>query len=297
LRKSGSKASIQVIDRAVRLLEVIGNTESATLSALATAANLPLSTTSRILESLIGHGFVARETAGRSYGLGLRLAALGQRARQRQHVTATSRPVLEALAADTGEDVGLSVLVGTVAVVMDWVDGPQPLKIVQPETIGAPEDLHYGAFRKVLLAHQEAAWIESYIAGLTFRKYTSRTITSRPALRRELERIRDHGHAVSIEEKIRDAAAVAAPVFGSDGKIRAAVMISCPVSRFGQARIGSLSSSVMRAAGEITRRLDGIEPPRSGALPESPAPPTAGRRNRAGRRNGMIGASSDTRRV
>jgi DNA-binding IclR family transcriptional regulator len=267
------RTPIQVIDRAMLVLDAIESTPVASLSALAAATRLPLSTVARILESLIAHGLVERESGGRSYSLGLRLVALGQRAKQRQNLTVISRPILEVLAKETGEDVGLSVLQGVDAVFLDWVDGPEPLKIVQPDTIGVREDLYYGAFRKVLLAWQEEAWIESYLNSLKFHKYTSHTITSKTALRRELDLIRSQGYAVSIEEKVRHAAAVAAPIFGPDGRLRAAIMTSGPVSRYKPMRIRSLSTSVRHAAARIMRGLVGVDSNRQfGGLPTSVAP-------------------------
>lgn len=72
-------ASIQVITRAVRLLETMAShDEPVSLKRLAQATQLHPSTAFRILTSLREHGFVERGEGGR-YGLGAKLAQLAAR--------------------------------------------------------------------------------------------------------------------------------------------------------------------------------------------------------------------------
>lgn len=71
--------SIQVITRAVRLLEAMASHgEPVSLKRLAQATQLHPSTAFRILTSLLEHGFVERSEGGR-YGLGAKLAQLAAR--------------------------------------------------------------------------------------------------------------------------------------------------------------------------------------------------------------------------
>jgi len=266
------RTSIQVLDRAIRLVDLIAESETITLSALATAAKLPPSTALRILESLIAHRFVEKEERARSYSLGVRLVALGQLAKRRQRLTAIASPILHYLADETREDVGLCVLQHRYAVFADWVEGPEPLKIV--DRIGGPEGLYYGAFRKVLLAHQDAGWIDEYIGSLKFEKFTPTTIATRRALYSELKQIRANGYALSLGEKIPEAAGIAAAVFGPAETIRASVTIIGPISRYTPDRIPSLAAAVIRAANAITRGLDGTQPVASPPVLPSPRPRT-----------------------
>lgn len=286
------QSSIQVVDRAIRILDVVAENETLTLSALASAAKLPPSTVVRIVDLLISHRFLEKEEQTKSYSLGVRLVALGQLAKRRQRLTAIAGPILQYLANETREDVGLSVLQHRYAVFADWLEGPEPLKIV--DRIGGPEGLYYGAFRKVLLAYQSPSWIEEYVDSIRFEKFTPATIGTRRLLYTELQRIRKDGYAVSLGEKIPEAAGIAAPVFGPGETIRASVTIIGPISRYTPERIPALAAAVMRAASAITVGLDGRRPTTDAF--EGQAPPRPQRRRRAPRVGRKVAALYRTRK-
>jgi DNA-binding IclR family transcriptional regulator len=259
--ETNERGKIQVIDRAVRILDTIGDNDGATLTAICGQTKLPISTVSRIVGSLSAHGLVGRGTDGRRYVLGPRLLALSSRVRSRPDLMRVARPVLERLSRESREDCALSVLHGTHAVIIDRVDGPNPLKII--DVLGQPEPLYCGAFRKVLLAHQHPEWIDRYLASIRLVRFTPQTITTRRALRRELEAIRTHGYALSFGERLPDAGGVAAPVFGLTDEILAALFIVAPCTRITGERPVQLATLVMAAAQEVTQRLRGEWPGRA----------------------------------
>jgi DNA-binding IclR family transcriptional regulator len=61
---------------------------------------------------------------------------------------------------------------------------------------------------------------------------TDRTLTNRAELRKELDKIRKTGLAISIGEAVPGAAGLAAPVFDTNGNVAAALLIGAPVERF-----------------------------------------------------------------
>src|SRR5947207_13517739 len=91
--------NIQVIDRAVRILDVVSQNGAAKLSAIGAQVSLPLSTVSRILDSLAGHALVEREEDGRTYRLGRRLLTLSSGVRRRSaDLIRSAHPVSDPLA-------------------------------------------------------------------------------------------------------------------------------------------------------------------------------------------------------
>jgi len=259
-----------VITRAVRILEVIAEAEHAGLTEIGVATRLPISTVSRIVDSLSAHGLVQRADDTRAFTLGPNLMVLGSRVRYRRDLIRTARPFLEGLAAESQEDAGLSSLQGRHAVIIDRVYGPQPLKII--DVLGEPTPLYCGAFRKVLLAYQTHEWIQQYISSVKLVRFTPRTLDSKQTLREELQRIRADGYAVSFGEKIPDAAGIAAPVFDIAGNLLAAVFIVGPDTRFVGDRVSRLSRIVVGKARELTRALGGDQ--------RGDSSPRAGRKER-----------------
>src|SRR5690625_4771232 len=99
--------AVQSVDRAIDLLETMADLGGdATLSDLASASQLPMPTIHRLLRTLVHRGY-ARQLPSRRYGLGPRLARLGEvSARQ---FGAGTRANLERLAGELGESVNLAL--------------------------------------------------------------------------------------------------------------------------------------------------------------------------------------------
>jgi DNA-binding IclR family transcriptional regulator len=246
--------SIQVLDRAIRILDVLGESGIAPLTSLSAEVGLPLSTASRIVNSLMAHGFVDQDPATRAYRLGARLLFLGSRISP-PRLLEVSRPVMERLAAKTGEDASLSALQGTYAVILDRVEGPNPLKIVA--AMRQPVPLHCGAFRKLLLSYQPQAWIRQYVNSIKLERYTPRTLTRKAAILKELAVTRRRGYALSYGEYLIDSGGIAAPVFDYRNELQAALFIWGPYSRLNETTSSSLIPHVVAAAAELTRLLGG----------------------------------------
>jgi IclR family transcriptional regulator, KDG regulon repressor len=247
--------SIQVLDRVVKILDVLGENGVTPLTPLSAQVGLPLSTVSRIVSSLMAHGFVDQDRGTRAYRLGTRLLALGSRIHSQPRLLEVAGPIMERLATKTGEDSGLSALQGTYAVILDRVEGPNPLKIV--EAMRQPVPLHCGAFRKVLLAYQPQEWIYEYLHSIKLEKYTPRTLMRKSGIFRELGLIRARGYALSYGEYLADSGGIAAPVFDHHNELQAALFIWGPYSRLNGRTSSRLIPHVVESAAELTRLLGG----------------------------------------
>ena len=82
------------------------------------------------------------------------------------------------------------------------------------------------AIGKLLLAHLPEPEQHELIKGLTLTKRARHTITSKKALREQLEQISGTGIASSEEELAADVLAIAAPVRNQAGAVIAAVSIA-----------------------------------------------------------------------
>jgi DNA-binding IclR family transcriptional regulator len=89
-------------------------------------------------------------------------------------------------------------------------------------------------------------------AGKILLAFAPGGVDSRPDAA-ELRGIRVRGWAQSVAEREAGVASVSAPVFGDDGRLRAAVSISGPISRLTENPGQRLSYLVVDAAREIER--------------------------------------------
>lgn len=242
---------IQVIDRAVALVGSIAEKGTASLADLSRETGYAISTVARILGALASHGIIER-TAGKKYRLGLRLVALASQVVPTRSLVEIARDPMLELARATGEDAGLAVLQDKQAVIIDWVYGPHPLKIIEPFSQAITLNC---AFRKVLLAFQGDNWVRNYLRSTSFPRYTPHTIADPGKIWEELQVIRKRRLAVSRGENILDAGSVAAPVFAATGEIVATAFVTCPLSRFTDADVARLSRAVTTAGNRVSRSL------------------------------------------
>lgn len=121
-------SSTRTVERALVLLAEVCSAGPVALSECARRAKVPTSTALRLLRTLEGNDFVARDLDG-LYGAGPRLLQIGAAALGRQDLLASVRPALDRIVERTGESSYLSVR-GPVqtALYLDLVEGTHSIR-------------------------------------------------------------------------------------------------------------------------------------------------------------------------
>jgi DNA-binding IclR family transcriptional regulator len=232
-RREEQKSPIQVIERMMKLLEVLAqHPEPLGLKQVAQYAGLHPSTAHRILSAMAADRFVDRVEPG-SYRLGMRLLELGNLVKSRFNVREMALPVMRELHAQTGETVNLSVRRDDEIVYVERTSsGRSAMRVVH--VIGARAALHITAAGKLFLLEEGFARLREYAKRTGLAPYTKNTITGLPQLERELERIQRQGWATDNEEAEVGVRCVAAAVRDDAGHQIAALSISSPADRMKQ---------------------------------------------------------------
>jgi DNA-binding IclR family transcriptional regulator len=164
-------------------------------------------------------------------------------------------PILERLAADSGETVALHIRAGLERICIGQVPSSQPVRYTAH--VGATYPLHTGSMGKVLLAFSDDAERQDLLERLPLPAITSATIADRAVLEAEVARIRAEGTSTSWGERAVGVAAMSAPVYGADGRLVAALSILGPDARLTAAAFERLRPALVAAAATCTRRLTG----------------------------------------
>ena len=145
-----------MVGKALGLLVLLGDEpRGASAAEISRRAELPFSTTYRLLGSLTRDGFVDYEPDGRRYHLGLRVFQLGQRVSNHHGFAGTALPILRRVTEETGEATILSVRDGIHHLTVNKVDGPQTFRVTSdPGHLGA---LHTTSVGKALVAFADDA--------------------------------------------------------------------------------------------------------------------------------------------
>jgi DNA-binding IclR family transcriptional regulator len=230
---AGGKSGVGVLDKSVAILAFLARGGPASLAEVVEGTGLPRPTAHRLLSALEKHHLVSRQD-GR-YVLGLRLLGWGNRAAG-VGLVERARPVLETLRDESGESTQLYVREGGHRVCVASVERVTGLR--DSVAVGAVMPLSRGSAGKILLAFAPGG------------------VNNGPDAA-ELRGVRVRGWAQSVAEREAGVASVSAPVFGEDGRLKAAVSISGPISRLGESPGQRLSHLVLEAAREIERTSGG----------------------------------------
>ena len=220
---------IQSLLRSMELLEVLREKNTSfSIAELAEAMALPPSTVHRILQTFCEKKYIIRDERTHTYRLGPALIPLGKAAARGIRLQDAAHPVLESLSRESKEDSYLVIPVGNKGLVIEKVDGPSHLKVV--EEFGYEMYLHCGAIRKVLLAYQTPAFIDQYFKTIIVNDQAFPHV--RPEdLKAELKKIRRDGYATTHGEYVNDAIGIGAPIFNSDGELAGSIGIIAPEIR------------------------------------------------------------------
>jgi len=236
--------------RVLALLELLAQTPiGLPLADISTALGVPKSTLLNSLRPLVADDFLVVE--GVLYRLGPRAFRLAATIGSAYDLPRMVRGYLRDLATRTEETVALAVLdVQTHRFVyIDVIESTRPVRY--SVRLGMSGPLYSTAAGRVLLAHQPQVYQDDYIAKARLVALTDRTNIDREILRAQLAEVRALGFWVSLGESVEDSAAVAAPVFGPDGAILAAVSLSAPSERLLIHR-EALVKAVVAAAGHAS---------------------------------------------
>jgi IclR family transcriptional regulator, KDG regulon repressor len=256
--KESKSQRVPAVLRGLQILELLaGEKKRWTTTEISRKLKIPKSTTSYLLHTLLERGYLVREGDG-EYRLGMKLLALGGQALRGIELREVAMPVLRRLTAETQTTAHLAVLEGSEAVYIERVPSPG---FIQIDTwVGRRMPLHSTSVGKVLAAYLPEAESAALFQSATLPRYTPRTIVSLPRLRHEFKRIREVGAAVDNEENTPGVRCLAAPIFGGNGRVVAAMSLTGPVQQVTEERALKIVVLLKEAARQLTLALGGRLP-------------------------------------
>lgn len=252
--RSPGRYHVPNLERALHLLEFLAVEPAGMgISDLARRLELPKNSVFRIVSTLHAHGYLVRDSSGRTFALGRKLLALGYAAVGEHHLVEKALDVMRDLRDRTGETVLLGTLLETTGVVLEQVQSLQPVRFVVD--VGHRFPLHTAAPGKAMLAFLPEAEREALLPRLPLKRFTARTITDPDALCAEWATVRRRGYAYDRGEEIDGLHCVAAPIFNHRGQPVAALWVTGPAYRLKTAALTRAGAAVRDAALTVSGRF------------------------------------------
>lgn len=225
-----SEGEITAIGRATDLLKQFRESRgSLSAAALVRRTDLPKSTVYRMVADLVRVGLLERD--GDDYRPGILLFEIGEAVPRQRDLRDAAKRHLATLHQATLENVGLALLDGFEVVHLEMFRGREGPRL--PQHTGGRWPAHASASGKAVLAFSG----DTVEVPAVLPRFTERTIVDHAELQVELDRVRRRGVAFDRQEAIATIVGVAAPVFGPDGAVLAAVSMSGVAGRIDTSRM------------------------------------------------------------
>jgi DNA-binding IclR family transcriptional regulator len=245
--------TVQVLARSFAVLDVLAaHQDPVSLKDISARTGLHPSTAHRILNDLAIGRLVDRPEAG-SYRLGMRLLELGNLVKARLDVRDAALAPMRELHKLTHQPVNLSVRQGDEIIYIERTYSERSgMQVVR--AVGGRAPLHLTSVGKLFLAHDDVQRVRAYAARTGLAGHTRNSITSLPALEREMAIVRQSGHARDDEELELGVRCMAAGIYDDQGKLVAGLSISAPADRLEEAWMERLRATAEHISAALGHR-------------------------------------------
>ncbi len=247
------------VTKALELLDLFTRqTPRHGLSEIARISGTNKATCFRLLGELQAYGLLEQDSISRDYRLGpaaLRLAALRESA---VPLRAASRPVLEKLAATTGESAHSSVLVAGRLQMLDFAHSARhATKVIFEDTDLLP--FHATSSGLAVLAYLPQTQ-RAQILAQPLQKLTANTLTDPEQVLIALDHVRGSGVALINGGFEAEVVGIAVPIFDAQAQSLGALAVATPASRMSADLRGKIIRALTSAGAELTTALGGNVP-------------------------------------
>jgi IclR family pca regulon transcriptional regulator len=198
-----------------------------TLSEVARRTGLTRATARRLLHTLVNLGYVEQQNS--SFVLLPRVLDLGYSYLSALRLPDLALPVMEELVVSIRESSSMAVLDGHDIVYVARVPTTRIMTIAL--ALGSRLPAYATSMGRVLLAGLPRPDLDRFLGEVKLEALTSRTVTSRRRLREIIDETRDKGWCLVDQELEDGVRSIAAPIANSQGRVLAALNVSCHASR------------------------------------------------------------------
>lgn len=216
--------------RAMQVIEALADSaETMSLASLSIKLHMPKSSLMHLLRALEAGAYIQRTATG--FQLGAQSYRLASKIGATDSVENAQQQILQDMLNATQESILLGTFTDDRLSARYVVSCPSPQSVRFAPEVGTQRPLYATAVGKVLLAYSPEEFREDYLRRLKLERFTTKTVSTKSALRTQVQRIRQDGMVVSIDEMADGGSALAAPVFGRDGSVECVVVIAVPTAR------------------------------------------------------------------
>ncbi|MDR7319405.1 transcriptional regulator, IclR family [Brevibacillus centrosporus] len=253
MRMKQENSSVQAVDRALQLLQLVGESKDPiSIVDLAEKSGMNRTTVWRLIGTLENHGFIERDPLTKGYLLGYAANRLAAQAPQYGSLIRRARKSMEQLREETQETVLLSVPKHLGTLTIDQIDPANSVRVAHYVNAFLP--LHCTSNGKVLLSTFSEDELNFFLEQ-PLESMTPDTITDPKLLREEIERVKKLGYATVIGELDVNENGISAPIYDKRHVLVAFISVCGPNFRFTEEKVLACTKYLFAAARDIAEHL------------------------------------------
>lgn len=255
INNNSEKQSSLSSDRLLQIIECLAkNRVPVRLQDLAEQTGTTQSTALRYLRTLQNANYVYQEEQTLRYALTWKVCRLAENLNSYLSLRNIANPFLYELSEVLQAGVCLVVNQDYESMYLDCVDMPNSTTSLQ--FIGKRAPMHVTGSGKLLLSSYSESRIDDYIYQKGLKQVTRFSITDKPALMQELEKIRRQGYGEDLEECEIGLRCASYPIYCYTGNIYAAISVFGSVEYMNEDFLRKeVHPRLKRAAAQISLRL------------------------------------------
>ena len=259
LRKPRDKSFVAVTEKLFTILETLSKVGDGRLALdeIAKDTALPKSTAHRLLNSLVGVGYVRQTAENGRYMLADRFFELANSSLPNQRLISIARPFMNSLLQSYDESVNLGVYDDGMVTHIFALESARAYRVAA--TVGNRGYLHCTSMGKALGAYQPPEELERAFLKWGLPRHTRNTLTNLADVLADFENIRATGVAHDNQEDVEGVECFGAPIFNAEGRAVASMSISGPSVRV-TPQADNIRNAVIEFAQRISRVLGYVRP-------------------------------------
>ncbi|CAE6858452.1 IclR family transcriptional regulator [Paraburkholderia nemoris] len=245
-------SSVKSADRTLDLFELLARWgREMSHSEIAQALDIPKSSLTKLLQSLSARGYIRYMPETKGYRLGDAVVKLAQKTTESRDLITSAAPFLADITQQTHESCALNQLKGDQVEVVATVSSQQ--RLLSHLRLGDLAPLYAVSGGKVILANLPDVMRSEYLRSVIFQRFTPNTLSSKDALVRELDEIRENGVAFSMQEYTPGIVGVGVPILSSTGFPIGSLNLAIPSVRYSTA-VGTRAQQILQDSANRLRR-------------------------------------------
>ena len=251
--------STQKNKSAVKALDIIeylaaGNNEPMRLQDIASGLSMNVSTVLRFLTALCECGYAQQDTSTLRYYLTFKICSIANKVSANIRLYDIALPIMKQISVAFSESVCLAIEQDMTVIYIGIVQGPDQM-IRTMQRIGNHAPMHCTGVGKLLLLNHSEEDIDKMIAENGLTTFTANTISTKEALMKELDDVRQKGYAYDNEECEIGARCIAVPVRDYTKKIISCISVTGTIFRMTDEKLNQNMKYLLGQACELSDML------------------------------------------